>query len=68
MVPRRPRSVELKVCDVFHVGRDVLVGGVNKRLVEVDKQDELSVLEQSVFIFLAQVLCFLRVPQHSYLV
>jgi hypothetical protein len=36
--------MNLKVVDVFDVGRDVLVGGVDQGLVQIDEKNEPAVL------------------------
>ena len=37
VVPGTLLAVELEVVDLLHVGLDVLVGRVNKRLIEINK-------------------------------
>ena len=44
----------LEVIDVLDVGLDVLVGGVDQRLVQIDKQNKTAVANQSGLVLLAQ--------------
>ena len=46
--------VELEVVDVLDVLRDVVVGGVDDGLVEVDQEDQLAVLAETLLVLLAE--------------
>ena len=49
----------LKVVDVFEVGRDVFVGGVNEGLIQVDQQNQPPTLKQPALILTTEADCFI---------
>ena len=46
VVPRRFGAIQLKVMDALEVGRNVLVGGVDQGLVQIDQQNEPAAVEK----------------------
>ena len=58
MVPWGGRAIKLEVVDIFHVSRDLVIGGVDESLVKVDKEYKLPIRHKPAQVFTSKRGCF----------